>query len=162
MQVIVFRNIPAYLYHNSQRVCPNWLQLYHDKTAAMKTILIPVDYSPGSTSALLYGLKMARKAHLKVVVLHAFYYIVSPPAAYDVPSFISELEAEKTGELEKYVKASLDAPTDELILRYSRVKDAEEGEGPVPPYHAVAVKEVTQKGYAEHVTCLVKLGAVYE
>ena len=132
----------------------------------MKTILIPVDYSPGSTSALLYGLKMARKAHLKVVVLHAFYSVISPPAAYDVPFFISELEAEKTRELEKYVKESLNAPTDELIFRYSCAKLAAEGEEPVPfrapPYHAVAVEEVTHKSYAAHVTCLAKMGSVYE
>ncbi|WP_162053307.1 universal stress protein [Pontibacter pamirensis] len=72
----------------------------------MKTILVPVDYSPNSKSALLYSLKMAQKANLNVVVFHAFHPMVSPPAAYDIPSIIPALEKEKVLELEQYVKDS--------------------------------------------------------
>ncbi|MFD3000697.1 universal stress protein [Pontibacter toksunensis] len=131
----------------------------------MKTILVPVDYSPNSKSALLYALKLAQKANLNVVVFHAFQPIVSPPAAYDIPTFIPELENEKVQELEQYVKACKSTLPDDVVISYTSVEGAEQTFGLAAhakkAFHTAAVDYVPRGKYATHVTYVAKMGPVY-
>lgn len=132
----------------------------------MKTILIPVDYSPNSKSALLYALKLAQKASLNVIVFHAFHPMVAPPAAYEIPSFIPDLEKEKVLELEQYVKGCKgDLPVD-VVLNYTVVEEAAQGGNTIAPekegFHTVSVEKVPRERYVAHVTCVAKVGNVYE
>lgn len=126
----------------------------------MKTILVPVDYSPNSKSALLYALKMAQVASLNVVVFHAFHPMVSPPAAYDIPSIIPQLEKEKVLELEQYVKDSKSTLPEDVIINYSCVEGGGQSEG--SPNHAIAIEKGPRERYASHVTYVAKMGTVSE
>ncbi|GAA4436922.1 hypothetical protein GCM10023188_30540 [Pontibacter saemangeumensis] len=133
----------------------------------MKTILIPVDYSPNSKSALLYALKMAHKADLKVVVFHSFYYMVSPPAAYDIPSFIPDLEREKSKELEQYVRETRDALQEDVVITYKHLKNDVQRVNAKPAqlrsvFHTSQVSRTHRDNYPAHVTCVAKLGSVYD
>jgi len=133
----------------------------------LKTILVAVDYSPNSKSALLYALKMAQKADLKVVVFHSFYYMVSPPAAYDIPSFIPDLEREKSKELELYVRKTRDALQEDVVITCKHLKHEEQHNNAKPVqlrrvFHTMEVNRAHRDSYTAYVTCVAKLGAVYD
>ena len=159
--------LPAYLYVVNQRMVHALASVVPFKAITMKTILIPVDYSPNSKSALLYALQMAHQADLKVVVFHSFYYMVSPPAAYDIPSFIPDLEREKSKELEQYVRETRDTLQEDVVITYKHLKNTEQGENAKPAqlrsvFHKSEVSRAHRENYAAHVTCVAKLGAVYD
>jgi len=99
-----------------------------------------------------------------VVVFHAFYSLESPPAAFEIPSFIPKLEREKSRELEQFVESRKHARPGELIINYRCLKkEDDQGGMPMPAhFHAVAVEKTTHESYAAHVTCVAKLGAVSE
>ncbi|WP_187261619.1 universal stress protein [Pontibacter beigongshangensis] len=132
----------------------------------MKTVLIPIDYSPDSKNALLFALELAQKAKFRVIVFHAFYPAASPPAIYEVPSFIESLEKEKSLELEQYVqdcKASL--PQDFVFDFRCAARGAAENQ--VPGYteqvfHTIVAAQASRERYATPVACVAKLGTVYE
>lgn len=74
------------------------------KESAMKTILAPIDYSENSQNALTYAFHVAKAANAEVILFHAFYPIVSPPAAYDVTDVILALEEAKARELAEFAE----------------------------------------------------------
>lgn len=70
----------------------------------MRTILVPIDYSDNSLSILTYALEIARVAGMDVIAFHAFFPIMSPPAAYDAADVVLALEEGKTRELESFAE----------------------------------------------------------
>ncbi|WP_187261624.1 universal stress protein [Pontibacter beigongshangensis] len=133
----------------------------------MKTILVPIDYSPDAKNALLYALELAHKARVKVIVFHAFYPAALPPAAYEVPGFIHNLEKEKSNKLEKYVNDSKSDLPQDLIFDFKCHAGGDSAQSQVPGnreqvFHTMAVVQAPRERYTTHVTCVAKLGTVYE
>ncbi|MCC9167554.1 universal stress protein [Pontibacter harenae] len=75
----------------------------------MKTILVPVDYSENSKNALHYALEIAKIAGADVKLFHAFFPIMSPPAAYEVMNVIQALEEGRQKELELFADEAIKA-----------------------------------------------------
>ncbi|HRG51615.1 MAG TPA: universal stress protein [Bacteroidia bacterium] len=50
----------------------------------MKTILVPTDFSKNSENAIDYAISIAKKEKYKVILLHAYHPIISPPS-FDLP-----------------------------------------------------------------------------
>lgn len=73
----------------------------------MKTILVPIDYSKNARNALAYGLEIARIADARLILFHAFYPIMTPPASLNVTDVIAALEEGKARSLEEYGQANL-------------------------------------------------------
>lgn len=132
----------------------------------MKTILVPVDYSPNSKSALLYALKLAQRQSLNVIVFHAFHPMVSPPAAYEIPTIIPQLEKEKLLELEQYVQDCKTVQPEDVVINYKRVERTEKTgislAGEVKGFHDISVDVLPHGRYAAHVNYVAKAGTVYE
>jgi nucleotide-binding universal stress UspA family protein len=133
----------------------------------MKTILVATDYSQESDNALRYALDMARVADLKVVVLHAFYPLVSPPAAYDIPSLFPELEKEKVAELKQKVKDAKQFTTSARVLRFRSTMGTET----IPTQAATTTKSgyhvvTEEKAYRQKdnlkIACVCKVGTPFE
>lgn len=125
----------------------------------MKTILVPIDYSPNSKSVLLYALKLVQKSSLNVIVFHVFHPMVSPPAAYDTPSVIPALEKEKVLELEEYVKDSMSVLPEDIVINYTCVEGAGQSGG--SSNHAIAIEKGPRERYASRVTYVAKMGTIY-
>ncbi|WP_181163621.1 universal stress protein [Pontibacter mangrovi] len=68
----------------------------------MKTILVPVDYSGNSRSALSCALDLAKTSGADVILFHAFYPIMSPPATFNVTDVIQALEEGKARSLMEF------------------------------------------------------------
>jgi nucleotide-binding universal stress UspA family protein len=133
----------------------------------MKTILVATDYSQESDNALRYALDMARVADLKVVVLHAFFPLVSPPAAYDIPSLFPELEKGKVAELKQKVKEAKQFTTSARVLRFRSTMET----GTIPTQEATTTKSgyhivTEEKAYRQKdnlkITYICKVGTPYE
>ncbi|GHA55448.1 universal stress protein [Pontibacter akesuensis] len=69
----------------------------------MKTILVPIDFSDNSGNVLAHALGLASIANAEVILFHAFFPVIAPPAAYDAQSVITALEQGKQLELEEFV-----------------------------------------------------------
>ncbi len=50
----------------------------------MKTILVRTDFSKNSENAIDYAISIAKKEKYKVILLHAYHPIISPPS-FDLP-----------------------------------------------------------------------------
>lgn len=61
----------------------------------MKKILVAVDYSENAQNALNYAFEIARIAGAELYLVHAFYPIMSPPAAHSATDVIQALEEGK-------------------------------------------------------------------
>ncbi|TXK36862.1 universal stress protein [Pontibacter qinzhouensis] len=133
----------------------------------MKTILVPVDFSLGSKNALLFALEVAQKAKLKVVVFHAFYAASAPPAMYEIPLFLPELEKEKCRELDQFVAScKADAPND-YVYDFKCVAKAGQHVNQVPGYaeqvfHTILATHAPKERYTARVTCVAKMGKVQD
>jgi nucleotide-binding universal stress UspA family protein len=73
----------------------------------MKTIIIPTDYSPAATNAMLYGIDMAKAVHADILLLHVY----NIPVSYsDVPVLLISVDElkknaeDKLAELKKEVE----------------------------------------------------------
>ncbi len=64
-------------------------------TSAMKKILVAIDYSENSRNALHYAFEIARLAGAGLTLIHAFYPVMSPPAAHSATDVIQALEEGK-------------------------------------------------------------------
>lgn len=74
----------------------------------MNTILVPIDFSQNSPCNFNYGLELARATKARLVLVHVFYPIMSPPAAYNATDVIQALERGKKRELELFADAILE------------------------------------------------------
>lgn len=133
----------------------------------MKTILVATDYSHESDNALRYALDMAREAGLHVVVLHTFYPLVSPPAAYDIPSLFPELEKGKVEELKQNVKQASQSLSTGHLLRYKSILGAgidltSETCITKSGLHTVAEEKILSEHDTQNVTYICKVGTPYE
>ncbi|NEM97532.1 universal stress protein [Pontibacter burrus] len=61
----------------------------------MKKILVAVDYSENAQNALNYAFEIARIAGAELYLIHAFYPIMSPPAAHSAADVTQALEEGK-------------------------------------------------------------------
>ncbi|MBB6611880.1 universal stress protein [Pontibacter sp. Tf4] len=95
----------------------------------MKNIIVPVDYSENSRNALTYAFEIAQLAGARIILFHAFYPIMSPPAAYDAMDVIKALEEGKT-------KALLEFGV--LTKQDLNTRSSEEGKFDTVPLKAVA------------------------
>ncbi|MCX2740342.1 universal stress protein [Pontibacter anaerobius] len=68
----------------------------------MKTILVPIDYSDNSQNALAYALDIARITGAEIILFHAFYPIMTPPASINATDVILALEEGKARSLEDF------------------------------------------------------------
>ncbi|WP_276496358.1 universal stress protein [Pontibacter litorisediminis] len=73
----------------------------------MKTILVPIDYSNNSRNALAYALEIARVTGAELVLFHAFYPIMTPPASLNATDVILALEEGKARSLEDFGRINL-------------------------------------------------------
>ncbi|WP_187270195.1 universal stress protein [Pontibacter qinzhouensis] len=133
----------------------------------MKTILVPIDFSPDSKNALLYALELAQKPHIRIIVFHAFYPAALPPAAYETPSFIQNLERVKCRELEQYVNVCKEAAPHDYVFDFRCAPKVTKPENLVPGYteqvfHTIVAVQEPQERFADQVTCVARMGTVYE
>ncbi|MCC9135122.1 universal stress protein [Pontibacter silvestris] len=75
----------------------------------MNTILVPIDFSQNAECNFVYGLELAKAVKARLVLLHVFYPIMSPPAAYDATDVIYALEKGKAKELELFARQTTEA-----------------------------------------------------
>ncbi|WP_179222946.1 universal stress protein [Pontibacter ummariensis] len=75
----------------------------------MKAILVPVDYSDNARNAFSYGLEIAKVTGAEVILLHAFFPIMSPPASYDAADVVLAMETGKLKELQHFADISMKA-----------------------------------------------------
>lgn len=73
----------------------------------MKTIVVPIDYSKHSRNALGYGLEIASLTGARLVLFHAFYPIMPPPASLNTTDVIGALEEGKARSLEDFGRTTL-------------------------------------------------------
>lgn len=73
----------------------------------MKTIVVPIDYSKHSRNALGYALEIASLTGARLVLFHAFYPIMPPPASLDTTDVIAALEEGKARSLEDFGRTTL-------------------------------------------------------
>lgn len=73
--------------------------------SAMKTILVPIDYSPNSKNALVYALEIARMTGAELILFHAFYPILTPPTSLNSTDVVLALEEGKAKSLEDFALA---------------------------------------------------------
>ncbi|OKL40360.1 universal stress protein [Pontibacter flavimaris] len=72
----------------------------------MKSILVPIDYSNNSRNALTYALEIARVTGAEIILFHAFYPIMTPPASLDTTDVILALEEGKARSLKDFALAT--------------------------------------------------------
>lgn len=70
----------------------------------MKTILVPIDYSKAARQAFVFGLELARKLDLELVLFHAFHQPIGVENAYHLEESIQALENEKNNGLKSWAK----------------------------------------------------------
>ena len=75
-------------------------------TMAIHHVLVPIDFSPYAEQALAYAIALAQKLHARVTLLH----VIQPPlvagadiGAWPSPTFLQDLEAAITSDLEGYL-----------------------------------------------------------
>ncbi|MFD1188628.1 universal stress protein [Pontibacter rugosus] len=82
----------------------------------MKKILVPIDYSENSQNVFAHALGIAQVAGADIVLLHAFFPVISPPAAYNVTSVTRALEEGKQHELEEFAANAKENIINQLSL----------------------------------------------
>lgn len=90
----------------------------------MKTILVPIDYSDNSQNILGYALQIARTASADVIVLHAFYPVMSAPTAYNAADVVLAMEEGKRRELAQFADKSRQVIAHTYCLQASLLTDA--------------------------------------
>ncbi|QCR21401.1 universal stress protein [Pontibacter sp. SGAir0037] len=133
----------------------------------MKTLFVPTDFSQDATNALLYALDMAKATPAKMIVFHAFFPVMSPPAAYEIPSLIPELERGKALELEEYVKEVQQAVSSDVVLDYYSTGGSYLAVDPSQQvsksgYHTIEEIHEPVSLQAVNITCVAKMGAIFE
>ena len=74
---------------------------------AIRTILVPIDFSPCSSAALDHAIDMARQFSARLALIHSCWVSVSmTPSLYYVvpPDFVEKLRESATAELEQWAK----------------------------------------------------------
>ncbi|WP_161888369.1 universal stress protein [Pontibacter russatus] len=113
----------------------------------MKTILVPIDYSDNSLNILTYALEIARVAGMDVIAFHAFFPIVSPPAAYDAADVVMALEEGKAKELESFAEDARQLAAQAYASQSSTIT----GTGTdrtIPDFNGIKISCVTRMGGA--------------
>lgn len=117
--------------------------------SAMKTILVPIDYSDESQNILAYALELARTISADVIVFHAFFPIMSPPASYNAADVVLALEGGKRRELEQFTHKVKEVVAHTYCLHTSLVTDT-------------ATDRRISDFDGVHISCIAKMGGPYE
>lgn len=115
----------------------------------MKKILVPVDYSEVSESAVNYAAPLAGEMHCELVVFHAMQVPVPPTEIPPVYFTGPELEAEQKNKLESYtdeLKKKYPQTKISCELRYDFVKDGISGLTNENPEYRMIVMGITPAG----------------
>lgn len=97
-------------YPNAGIVCA--VPLFH-KTIAMKTILVPTDFSATADTAFYYALTLASSLKSRIVLLHA----------YQVPVPVAEVPFGVLNEEKQALKAESNARLDAMVLKIRHAGD---------------------------------------
>jgi universal stress protein A len=92
--------------------------------AGVKSILVPVDFSPSSNKALDYATTLARQFNAKLTLLHVVEPVATPDFAATFPLVMEddELMAAAKERLEKLVKSARipDRTVEKTLVRFGR------------------------------------------